>query len=122
MTKFVLLKLKIINFGENAKFNVTIRKYYDLFKDCCRKFGVGIAVHTTHFFYHWETNMTTKTIEMFEAELAAARELLKKTGKNTSNLSPSFEPSESPRDFDLPYSTLPKIYGNKWNNTVRFAR
>ena len=66
--------------------------------------------------------MTTKTIEMFEAELAAAKELLEKTGKTALNLSPSFEPSESPRDFDLPYSTLPKIHGRKWNKTVRFAR
>lgn len=66
--------------------------------------------------------MNTKTKEKFEAELAAAREMLKKSGKSTLDFSPLFEPSEARRDFGLPYSTLPKIYGRKRNKAERFSR
>ena len=61
--------------------------------------------------------MNSKTKEMFEAELAAAREALEKSGRNTE----SFDVAETSHDFDLPYSTLPKIHGRKWYRTEFFA-
>lgn len=65
--------------------------------------------------------MNGKTKEMFEFELEAARKKLTKTGKTTSDILPASGASKLLSDFDLPYSTLPKIHRQKWVKTELFA-
>ena len=68
-----------------------------------------------------------RTLEQFEAEMAAARASLESQGKSIGarSLGPSDE-SELKSDYDLPYSTLPKIRSKKWIQTetlpeIKFA-
>ena len=65
--------------------------------------------------------MTAKTKEMFEAELEAVKEALNSMGGNTHKIDNLVDTLGSSYDFELPYSSLPKIHGEKWLNNELFA-
>lgn len=63
-----------------------------------------------------------RTREQFEAEIAAARATLNAKGRNSGNLtSGSSDESALKSNYELPYSSLPKIRGTKWCRAERIA-
>lgn len=64
----------------------------------------------------------TRTKEQFEAEIAAARALLESQGRvvGTASVGPSDE-SAVKSDYDLPYSSMPKIRAKKWIQNEKYA-
>lgn len=65
--------------------------------------------------------MNHKTRESFEKELEQARKSLKKLGRDIRNLDASRDHQNKSHDFELPYSSLPKIHGKKWNKSKLFT-
>ena len=63
---------------------------------------------------------TAKTLGDFERELEEIREKLGKRGHEPSERDHGTEAGLK-GDFDLPYSTLPKLRGDKWNQNERIA-
>ena len=63
-----------------------------------------------------------RTQEQFEAEIAAARKMLEARGR--AGCGASFGASEESAvksDYELPYSSLPKIRGTRWFHNEKIA-
>tara|TARA_R100001086_G_scaffold180400_6_gene100195 strand:- start:1621 stop:1938 length:318 start_codon:yes stop_codon:yes gene_type:complete len=63
-----------------------------------------------------------RTQEQFEAEIAAARKVLEARGRvgGSASLGAS-EESAVKSDYELPYSSLPKIIGTKWFHSEKIG-
>lgn len=61
----------------------------------------------------------SKVVRDFEAELAQVKQRLKDLGRDVDVSTSNVDVSGIRCDFDLPYSTLPKLHGSKWNADVK---
>ncbi|MEW4469035.1 hypothetical protein AB1K62_14505 [Parasphingorhabdus sp. JC815] len=63
-----------------------------------------------------------RTQEHFETEIAEARRLLESHGRIIGDV--DFGPSEESSlksDYELPYSSMPKLRGKKWIKSEKYA-